>query len=148
MIRYFRKELPRSPLYLPNGARIEFDPISDGYGYYHTSHGYEIAELLKAISSGRGGVSEISKAEWDEYLKKKGETPQSQPLWQRPSIGPSSRASQFAQTKDAVVPASSSVVGVMADGRAIESFAQPQRTEGLKVEKKFAKPVAKKVNVE
>lgn len=145
--RYYRKEIPTQPLYLPTGSKISFDAISDGYGYYATANGYEIAQLMICIREKKGGVVEISEAEYQDYLKKKSETPQFQLRGQRPSIGPVSHVNPFARNRDAVVPASANMVGVMADGRAIQSFAQPQKSEGLSVPKSFAKPKVAKIGV-
>lgn len=147
MIRYFRKELPQTPLYLPTGAPVKFDEVSDGYGYYATSNGYEIAQLLKIASEHRGGVEVISGDQYQEYLKKKSETPLFQPQKQRPFIGPQSLGNPFGPGRNAADVKQGSV-GQMADGRMIESFAHPQNTEGLSVPKSFAKPRVMKIGSE
>jgi len=147
MTRYFRKELPETPLYLPTGAPIRFDEVSDGYGYYATSNGYEAAQLIKCASEHRGGVEEITEQQYSEYLKKKSETPLFRPPKQRPFIGPQSLGSPFDPSRSAA-GARGNVVGQMADGRVIDSFAHPQKPEGIQVPKSFAKPRVIKIGAE
>lgn len=145
MARYFKKELPGTPLYLPIGKPIQFDGVDYDYGFYATNNGYEIAELLKCIQRKSGGVSEITEAEYNEWLKKKQAMPLGLQPRQRPSIGPQHRRSPNSLDAAAAVPSSANVVGVMADGRAINSFAQPQRSEGLAVNRSFVKPKVGKI---
>lgn len=137
---YFKKEIPETPVYLPVGKAITFEAIDRDYGYLATNDGYVIDQLQKLISSRRGGVSEITQAEYEEWVQKKTQL-SLQPLQprQRTTIGPQGR-NQLRNQAGAVVPDAASVVGVMANGQPISSFAMGQRSEGLKVERTFVKP--------
>ena len=74
--RYFKKEIPDNPLFLPTGAKVDFqffDP--EGFGFLQTADEFVIAELDRAISRRVGGVVESSVEEYDEFQKKKAEQP-------------------------------------------------------------------------
>lgn len=62
-MRYFRKELPESPVYI-NGFPLRFDILS-------TEDPKLVAELDRCVARGAGGVMMISKEEYDETFKKK-----------------------------------------------------------------------------
>lgn len=136
MPRYWKKEIPETPFYLPIGKAIQWDFVVDDLGWLATDDGYINAELIRARAARVGGVIEVSAEEYAEALKKKADS-NSQPRQPgRPTIGPTSRRTR----PQDVFPATTSVVGVMADGRAVSSFASPQKSEGLKVDRTFVKP--------
>ena len=140
MARYFKKELPGTPIFLPVGKAIRFEVGWDQMGYYATNNGYEVAELLKCAEQQKGGISEITQEQFEEAQKKTREQGPNRSSGQRPTIGPLGRNQLRSQQANAVVPSAANVVGVMADGRAISSFSQPQKTEGLTARPQFVKP--------
>lgn len=139
MPRYFKKDVPESRLYLPIGKPVPFDAIDRDYGYLVTNDGYIIHELEKMILNKKGGVSEITEQEFNEWVQKKSSqnSQQLQPR-QRTTIGPQHR--MRGENERSAVPAAASVIGVTAGGLPIASFAMGQKTEGLKVERTFVKP--------
>lgn len=140
MPRYFQKELPTRPLYLPIGRPLEFEHIDDDYGYLKTDDGYIIQELLNCIARGAGGVSEVTEAVYLEWLKKKSKGPSPRLLRQRETIGASGmRRRGGGQVAGAVGTNNQTIIGVQ-DNKAVTSVATPQRSEGLKVDRTFAKP--------
>ena len=66
---FYKKRLPRTPLYLPNGRRILFEPVDDNIGYYRTEVAFEIQELEKAIAQDRGGIQRITEQEYQELAE-------------------------------------------------------------------------------
>lgn len=65
MVRFFKKEIPHSPLYLPNGRRAPFK-TSNGVGILATNDDHLLAELDKVLKRRVGGVIEIGE---HDYLK-------------------------------------------------------------------------------
>jgi hypothetical protein len=65
---YFRKELPRRTLFLPNGSAIPVQILDDSVGIIQTTD----PETLKFLAGvvGTQGVSEISASEADNLKKK------------------------------------------------------------------------------
>mgnify|MGYP000022248475 CR=1 FL=1 len=63
MTKYYKKEIPEMPVYV-NGTPLKFEVLE-------TADPLLIAELDKCIQFSRGGVSEISAAEFEEESKKK-----------------------------------------------------------------------------
>lgn len=61
--KYFGKELPEAPVYV-NGTPLKFEVLE-------TQDPVLISELTKCIARGKGGVSEITKEQFDEAIKKK-----------------------------------------------------------------------------
>lgn len=64
--QFFCKELPQNKLYLSNGHPITFDIME-------TSDAWLIQELDAAIKNHVGGVIKLTKAQYDEAVKKKSE---------------------------------------------------------------------------
>lgn len=63
MTRYFKKEIPSNPLYLPNGKRAPFK-ISKGVGILATNDEVLLSELDKVIARRVGGVIEIGECDY------------------------------------------------------------------------------------
>lgn len=84
-MRFYKKYEPRhSRIQLGTGSSVPF--VGDGeWGIYATQDSYIISELQKCIEEGRGGVVEISHAEYEE-LKKKEERNPFFPAW-RETVG-------------------------------------------------------------
>lgn len=72
--RYYSKELPESPIYLSSGQPMKFDVMT-------TSDAWLISELDAAIQNGVGGIISITKAQYDDAIKKKslGQSPVNSP---------------------------------------------------------------------
>ncbi len=84
-MKYFRKEFPKTKIFLPNGSMIQFEPRDANVGYYQTDKPIEIAALEKLEREHRGGVFSIPEGEHQEAKKKAGLS-QSKPAW-REEIG-------------------------------------------------------------
>lgn len=84
--RYFKKYSPNTPLFVKiDGVdqQLKFDSLDLVLGYYGTEEEGPQKEILRMIREQRGGVSEISKEEYDtEYAQKKmkGEEPLMSPF--------------------------------------------------------------------
>ena len=63
MTKHYRKEIPQMPVYI-HGTPLKFEIME-------TSDSMIIDELDKCIAFGRGGISSISKEEFEEESKKK-----------------------------------------------------------------------------
>jgi hypothetical protein len=76
-MRYFRKEIPRTPIYLPNGDKLVFESLDGVFGYHKTDRPDEIQALETLIAQHRGGVYPITQEEYDRDFgkKKQGSTP-------------------------------------------------------------------------
>lgn len=61
--KYYRKDIPQMPVYV-HGIPLKFEILE-------TSDASLITELDKCIHFGRGGISEITKEQFDEDAKKK-----------------------------------------------------------------------------
>lgn len=68
---YFKKYDPGIPLNDDYGRRIEFRDLGGQWGVLATADNYLIAALRKAQREARGGVMEITEAEYTEIQKKK-----------------------------------------------------------------------------
>lgn len=67
---YFKKYDPRIALNSSLGRRIEFEDIGGQWGLLATGDNFVIRELRRAQAEQRGGVMEISPAEYEEIKKK------------------------------------------------------------------------------
>lgn len=68
--KFYKKELVSNRLALPNGKKVAFDQIGDtDTGLLATADAYLISELDKAAASGRGGVVQITEAQFQELKK-------------------------------------------------------------------------------
>jgi hypothetical protein len=71
-MKYFRKSVPKTPVWISNGSKIVFDSNDRKAGFYATDNAFVIGELEKAEREGRGGVVSITDEQYDaEYIKKK-----------------------------------------------------------------------------
>ena len=146
MAKAYRKELPKTPLHFSVGRAVPFESIDDDYGYYATDNGWEIAELDRAVASRTGGVTEITMAEYESWLKKKASAPPRSTLpRRRQSIGPLPRRSAQASLLGAGPAGISNVMGVTQGGTPVSGIVHPQRAEGLKVDREFVKPKAGRI---
>lgn len=64
MIRYFKKELPSNPLYLPSGRRAPFKLSKAGVGLLVTNDSKLLAQLDIMVSRRVGGLIEIDEKEY------------------------------------------------------------------------------------
>jgi hypothetical protein len=67
---FFKKWDPRQKVYLPSGSWFQFEDLGNGFGVLATDDGYTIEQLRECIKNQRGGVEEVSQAEFDEVKKK------------------------------------------------------------------------------
>lgn len=67
---FFKKYDPRIALNSTRGRRIEFQDIGGQWGILATEDNFLIRELRTAQAEQRGGVMEISAAEYEEIKKK------------------------------------------------------------------------------
>lgn len=143
MAKWYRKEIPGNPIHFSIGRAIPFEAIDRDYGYFATDNGWEIKELDAAVASHRGGVTEISQAEYEDFLKKKASAPSLRSLQpQRQHIG--SRSKQGAPNRS-VAPAGASILGNDTAGTPVTGVVRPQKAEGLKVDREFVKPKAGRI---
>lgn len=140
MIRYFRKDEPRVKLFLPQGSPLPFDFTDRHFGYVATEHGWLINELEQAMMRGVGGITELTEEEYTDAQKKRhlNSSPR-----ERESVRPSSRAGR----RGGRAPWDVGVVGrantAPANSPGLDNapaVAQPQRPDGLRVQKQFVKP--------
>lgn len=69
---YFSKSVPKTPIYVPSGDPLNFATLDGKTGYYQTDDETAITYLRKMQKEGRGGLTEISKEDYEEnYGKKK-----------------------------------------------------------------------------
>lgn len=68
-MRYFKKSSANVPLFLQDGSRVMFERVGGNVGVLATEDGYTAQQMVLMASEGRGGVSEISQADY-EALKK------------------------------------------------------------------------------
>ena len=139
---YFKKELPETPLMLPVGRPVRFDAVDFDYGYLETRDGYLNTELRKCVARRVAGVTEISQAEYQEFLEKKAKGPLRLGLQrQRPSIGQQKPTrGGFLSDVVAAVADRPQVIGTTAQGKVVNDVATPQRSDGLQVNRNFVKP--------
>lgn len=144
MPKFFKKEIPETPLYLSVGKPLNFEFVDiNGFGYLATDDGFIIKELYTCISRGTGGVTEISEDEWLLFqAQKKTGSSISGSRRQRPTIGPNGNSlqNQRSAAEAAVADTGPSVVGVSRNGDLVSGKAQFQKPESLAVTKEFVKP--------
>lgn len=148
MIRYFQKDLPDSPVWIAgHPMRFDFLPTEDPA---------LIAEFENCIRNSVGGISEISKAQFDEEVKKKAQEkllgsslnppPRRQELtafqFGNPAVA---AASRFARQQEWVKPPQPQAQHPMPDPIDVPtaaSFAQPPlaKMKDLKAMMERAKP--------
>jgi len=123
---------------LSHGSPLEFDAADDNYGYLATANGYIINELMQLMSRGAGGVSEITEAEYQEFLKKKAQTPfDPRALRNREMVGPA----HLGNVKPRQPNAGAAVaVTDIRNGQPSTGPAAPQKPETLAVETEFVVP--------
>lgn len=79
MQRYFKSISPSTPLYLSNGSKVTFDDVVGNEGIRAENNPAIIQEFEQAIRGQRGGIVEITSAQYSE-LKKKQQGPKSPPI--------------------------------------------------------------------
>ena len=70
-MRFFRKRVPATPLFLSNGQKLKFPDGGDGWGYFRTGDGFYIAQLEGFQARHVGDVEEIDEALFNAAHKKK-----------------------------------------------------------------------------
>ena len=73
MTRYFKKEIPSNPLYLPNGKRVAFRTVKN-VGILATNDAHLLIELDKVLIRRIGGLFEIDEC---DYLNLREQRPES-----------------------------------------------------------------------
>lgn len=126
----FAKEVPSTPIFLPNGKKLTFDTVDGQTGYTITADPGLAGQLFQMIQNGIGGVRQASLEEYEDFVKKKpgSETPQKR-QW-REEITPKE-----------VLAVSGNVVNVVED-RAKK--ATPTVTQSLAPSATFSPKVTKK----
>lgn len=112
MTAFFKKEIPKTPIYLPNGSKIQFEPRDTAIGFFKTDQDATIAALEKLQAEHRGGVFKITEAEYEAGKKKAGSTAL-KPAW-REEIGQGS-AQDTMLKRHAPPPAPAAVKPLTAD---------------------------------
>ena len=150
MPKYFKKEIPETPLYLSIGKPLTFEYVDqNGFGYLRTDDGFIIEEMNKCISRGTGGVTEISE---EEYLlfqaQKKSGSLTSASSRQRQTIGPKNvwRRNRESVADPAAVSLTAPVVGITRNGDPITGQAGMQKADTLSVTREFVKPRVGKIS--
>jgi hypothetical protein len=82
---FWKKEVPKTPIYLPDGSHIQFEPRDGRIGFYQTENQAEIDALTKLEKEHRGGVFSVTETEYQGDKKKLMSMP-SNPGW-RQEIG-------------------------------------------------------------
>lgn len=86
-IRYFKKPTNAPNPSLGNGSSTTFNTLDNLVSYFATDNEYVQQSLLGMMSSGSGGVTEISAEEFvRDYLEPKKNGVQAKPLW-REEVG-------------------------------------------------------------
>ena len=144
MAKYYVKECPQTPIHFSIGRKVPFEDVDGDYGVYATDNGWEIGEIQNAILNRSGGITEITEAQYSELLKKKAlAPPPSRSPRQRQSLGSPPR--QSVQASLAGPAAGADVLGVNRSGNPVTGVVQPQKSEGLKVDREFVRPKAGKI---
>lgn len=103
MLRYWRKEVG-GEIWIPDGKKLQGDFEYNGDTYISTSVGYLNHQLSLAVQQGIGGISEMTKEDFESVLKKKAqpESPRrnnlyraNQPLNQNRNAGGAAKASSI-----------------------------------------------------
>lgn len=71
MTRFFKKELPSTGLYLPNGKRVPFKTVPSGVGVIAVNSDWLLREFDRFISRSVGGLAEIGETEFSRLLEGK-----------------------------------------------------------------------------
>lgn len=69
-MRYFKKAVPKTPLWLSNGEPMAFPTVNGVHGFLKTEDENLLKEFDLAIKNQRGGVQEITQAEYEDFEKK------------------------------------------------------------------------------
>lgn len=126
-MRYFAKSVPKTPLWLTDNRKLVFETIDREMGYFATDDPFMMAEMDSFIRTSRGGVREITLADYESFLKKKGTwTPLPPPSDQPESFSPGHRVPDTFQPS--AVPAAIDAIPVPME-TAINTSAPVQRVE-------------------
>lgn len=80
--RFFKKGEPSNIPILGNGARVIFATLDTIVGYYATDNPYVQSEFDRMAAERRGGITEITEAEFHtNYVQKKTTAKTVQPPW-------------------------------------------------------------------
>lgn len=79
MIKYFKKRIPKTPIFGTDGTPIKFDLVDANLGVLATDNPQIIADLEKAIAGERGGIIAITVEEYNDLKKNANWTPSSEP---------------------------------------------------------------------
>lgn len=82
MVRFFKKEMPSCPLYLPNGRRAAFKTVKSGVGILASNEEHLLSELDKVLKRHVGGLIEISESEYLQLRDKRPPQKNGQPVAQ------------------------------------------------------------------
>ena len=78
-MRYFKKSYPKQRVMLSTGIFLEFTFVDHETGILGHNDPNLLGQIDDAIANHRGGITEISSEEFQELLKKKGQTPLMRP---------------------------------------------------------------------
>lgn len=70
-MKYYAKSVPRTPIFLSTGKKLEFDRVNAAIGIFATENQFLLGQLETCIKFQRGGVREIDQAEYESLLAKK-----------------------------------------------------------------------------
>jgi hypothetical protein len=81
-VRYYRKSVPQTPIYLQSGHKLRFDTSDGVTGYTLTQDPILIAQLEGFISRHIGGLGRATREEYEAFVKtKKVNGPDPHTLW-------------------------------------------------------------------
>lgn len=69
--RFFKRELPKTPIYLPNGDKLVFETDDGVVGYFKTDQDDVANYLFKLQAEHRGGIFQIEADEYERAWGKK-----------------------------------------------------------------------------
>lgn len=68
-MRYFKKAIVSTKLYMANGAPAPFEPVGDEHGVLATENSDIIIEMERAMAHQRGGIENLTEGEYQELKK-------------------------------------------------------------------------------
>lgn len=86
-MKFYKKLVPKTPVILANGSKINFMTLNLVTGYYATENEWVQNQMRSFIERQQYGITEITEGEFHEhYVQKKTTSPQLKKLW-RDEVG-------------------------------------------------------------
>lgn len=103
MATYFKSNNPSVPFYLSNGGKVQFDDVVGGEAILAVHNPDIVKEFAEAIANQRGGISEITSAQYQDLKKKQGEIKSQQSLREEIRLQDMLKASLLHKQEEAAV---------------------------------------------